>query len=158
MSATDVVDEYHEQIRGILDRRLTLCRDSVKVAGVVRGVRFEGWVPLASLRAKPNRSWIRSKHYHWALAVLCILGPFILLPFAVSPPNYILLIFGLVLYVPASWYFACALERKEVALFLNDSGVVVLDLWRNGPDAARFPEFVAAIEKQISEQSRNGSG
>jgi hypothetical protein len=40
----------------------------------------------------------------------------------------------------------------ERVLFLNRSGVLALDLWRAGPDRDRFPEFVAAIEKQISEQ------
>ena len=148
-----IIAEYHECIRGVLDRRLTLFADSVKVTGTVRGVRGEGTVPLSCLQMSPHKSWLRSKHYHWASACLFILSPFLFLPFVVVPPNFVLLAIGVVLYLPAIWYFWAARQHKEVAIFLNRSGVVGLDLWCSGPDAARFSEFVTAISKQISEQS-----
>lgn len=153
MAHPEMIAEYHERIRGVLDRRLTLFADSVRVVGTVRGTRGEGTVPLSGLHASPHKSWLRSKHYHWAVASLCILSPFLFLPFVVMPPNFVLLSIGVVLYVPAIWYFLVARKRKEVAIFLNRSGVVGLDLWCSGPDALRFSEFVAAISKQISEQS-----
>ena len=153
MTDSEIIREYHEQIRGILYRRLTLFRDSVRVVGTVRGTRGEGTVMLAGLQPAPHKAWIRSKHFHWASATLFILIPFILVPFVVSPPNMVLLTIGLMTYVPAIWYFIQSLQRKEVAIFMNRSGVVGLDFWCNGPDVERFPEFVDAIERQIREQS-----
>ena len=44
-------------------------------------------------------------------------------------------------------------SRKEMAIFMNRSGVVGLDCWCNGPDAERFPELVGAIERKTREQS-----
>lgn len=153
MSDPEIIDQYHERIRGVLDRQLTLYADSVKVVGTVRGNRGEGTVMLSGLQAIPCRTWLRSKDYHWAVAALLILTPFLWLPFIVSPPNLVVLALGIMFYVPAIWFFLHARKRKEVAQFLNRSGVLGLDLWRNGPDASRFPDFVAAISKQISEQS-----
>lgn len=151
MTSPEIIDQYHERIAGILDRRITLLKDSVKIVGTVRGTRGEGTVILAGLQSAPNKTWIRSKHYHWALALLFILTPFLFLPFVVSPPNFVLLIIGALLYVPAIVYFVKSLKHKEVASFMNRSGVVGFDFWRSGPDAERFPEFVAAITRQISE-------
>jgi hypothetical protein len=153
MTNSENISEYHEQIRGLLDRRLTLFKDCVKIVGTVLGNPIEATVLLAELQATPNKAWIRTKHYHWALALMLILSPILLLPFAVNPPNFILLIIGALMYLPAIWYFVQSQKRKECAFFLNRSGVVSLDLWRNGPDAERFAEFVAAIEKQIRDQS-----
>jgi hypothetical protein len=151
MTEHPIIAEYNERIRGVLDRRLTLFADSVKVIGTVRGVRGEGLVPLAGLQKTPHKSWLRSKHYHWSLACLFILSPFVVLPFVVAPPNFVLLSIGVVLYLPALWYFRVARRHKEVAIFLNRSGVVGLDLWCSGPDAARFSDFVTAIQRQIGE-------
>lgn len=151
MADPKIIAEYHEQIWGVLDRRLTLFADSVRVVGTVRGTRGEGIVPLSGLQSSPHKSWLRSKHYHWAAATLCILSPFIFLPFVVVPPNFVLLSIGAVLYVPAAWYFIVARRHIEVSIFLNRSGVVGLDLWCSGPDSHRFSEFVAAVSRQICE-------
>jgi hypothetical protein len=153
MPDEQIIAEYHEHIRGLLDRRLSLYAHCVKVVGIVRGNRWEGEVALTSLQASPHRTWLRSKHFHWATACLFILTPFLFLPFVVWPPNLVLLSIGAFLYVPAIWYFKISRTRNEYALFLNHSGVVSLDFGCTGPDASRFPEFVAAISKQISEQS-----
>lgn len=150
---SEIISEYHEQIRGILDRRLTLFSDSVRVVGNVRGTRGEGTVMLSGLQPAPHKAWIRSKHFHWASATLFILTPFVLVPFVVYPPNFVVLTIGLMFYLPAIWYFVQSLQRKEVAIFMNRSGVVGLDFWCNGPDTERFPEFVGAVERQIREQS-----
>lgn len=154
MSDSEIIDQYHERIPRILDRQLTLRRDSVKVVGTVRGIHGEGTVMLAGLLPEPNKTWIPTKHFHWASALLFILSPFLFLPFVVVPPNFVLLIIGVVLYLPAIWYFVQSRKHKEVAVFMNRSGVVGLDFWCSGPETERFPQFVAAITKQISEQCR----
>lgn len=153
MADPEIIAEYHEIVRGVLDRRFTLFTDSVRVVGKVRGIRGEGTVPLSGLQASPCKCWLRSEHYQWAVAFLCILTPFLFLPFVVMPPNFVLLSIGAVLYIPAIRYFLIMRQHKEVAMFLNRSGVVGLDLWCSGPDALRFSEFIALISKQISKQS-----
>ncbi len=153
MDEAITVSDYHEQIRGLVDRRLTLMTDRVHFTGTVRGARIEGAVLLSDLQPTPNRIWVRSKHYHWSLATLAILSPCAIPPFSVFPPNFVLLAVGVVFYIPAIWYFLNSKNRNEYALFHNRSGLLVLDVCRKGPDVARFNEFVAAIEKQISEKS-----
>ena len=152
MTTTDIIDQYHEHIPGILDRRLTLLKDSVKIVGNVRGVRSENTIMLAGLQPVPNKIWIRTKHFHWASALLFILSPFLFLPFVVVPPNFVLLTIGVVFYLPAIWYYVQSRKHKEAVSFMNRSGVVGFDFWCSGPDAERFSQFVAAITKQISEQ------
>jgi hypothetical protein len=152
MSNPEVIDQYHERIKGLIERRFSLLKDSVKIVGTVRGNPCEGVVMLSGLQAAPFKTWMRTKHFHWSLALLFILTPFLFLPFVVSPPNFYLLVVGMLLYLPAIWYFIRNRERKEIATFLNRSGAMGFDLWRCGPDAERFPEFVASISKQISEQ------
>jgi hypothetical protein len=152
MAESVIISEYHERIRGLLNRRLTLFRESVKVVGRVRGNPGEGTVWLADLQPTPHRMWVRSKHYHWSLAMILVLTPFLSVPFMVFPPNFLLLALVGVCYLLAILYFVNSIRRMERVLFLNRSGVLALDLWRAGPDRDRFPEFVAAIEKQISEQ------
>lgn len=152
MENREVIDQYHERIRGLVDRRLVLLEKVVTISGTVRGTPVEGNVPLELLPHTPHRMWLRSKHFHWALAVLLILTPFLFLPFVVSPPNYTLLCIGGALYLPAVWYSVRSSRRREMALFLNRSGIVALDFWRCGPDADRFPEFVRNVELQIRKQ------
>lgn len=105
MADSEIIIEYHQQIRGMLDRRLTLFRDSLRFVGTVRGTRGEGTVMLSGLQPAPHKAWMRSKHFHWASATLFVFTPFVLVPFVVYPPNFVLLTIGLMFYLPAIWYF-----------------------------------------------------
>ena len=91
-------------------------------------------------------------HYRWSLTILLLLTPMLVLPFAVWPPNLILLGIAVICYVPAVRYFVTNSKHFEIAQFVSPSGVVVLDLWEIGPDAERFQDFVSRIEAQIREQ------
>ena len=143
---------YRERIIGLSNRQFTLCPASVQITGTMVGMRIDVEIELKDLSPKSRRAWVRTMHFRWAsLALLLIGAPFIILLLA-APPVITVYIVGGIGFSASLLYFLISLRRIEVRSFMNRSGIVAFDMWRNGPERDRFLEFVQAVENQIGVQ------
>jgi hypothetical protein len=135
--------------------------DAVRVRGAFRlGSRFDVLIPLAALRAEPDR--------------LSVLAPgFWLGLYTVAVTALAAALFGVVrgrdaLWSPAGvWVFGVAaagvlaivwnVRRTEFVRFVTVAGVPAVVVGRVGPQAGEFDRFVALLEEQVRRVGASGS-
>ena len=148
------IAKYRERIRCLIDRTFELYPDRVHVFGESRGAKFDALVLISDLAGSPNRVWLRTNHYHWALITVAILSVFVIVPFLTWPPFMLALIPGICVFLPALYYLKRSLKHIEYLQFKNSGSLVILDIGCVGPDAAKFRSFTQALEHQIEQASK----
>jgi hypothetical protein len=143
--------EYHERIIGLIRRRFILTPTTMRITGKVRGNPFDAEIPLDNVVPKSNVIWMRTTYFRLASFMFV----FLLVPFLVflvrGAPDTKTLIVSCVGFGVATVCLLATLRRFELRQFANNSGLVVFDIWRSGPDSQRFHDFVNAIETRISQ-------
>jgi hypothetical protein len=155
----EVLVSYRE-VRFSVWRSFELRPDAVRVRGAFRlGSRFDVLIPLAALRAEPDRFAVRGRGYWLGLNAVVVT--------ALAAE-----VFGVVrgrdaLWSPVgAWLAAVAaagvlaivwnVRRTEFVRFVTAAGVPALDVGRVGPQAGEFDRFVARLEEQIRRVGASG--
>lgn len=116
------------------------------------GNHSECTVPLSTLRSKPDRLWLRHRAFQRVL-MLTFLGAITGTIFFVAPAPPVVCFVGTALgfiwAMMCGVVTACCWPRVEWAQWVNDSGIVVLQVASVGHERSQFPQFVNEVARAI---------
>lgn len=154
---TIAMPSYHERMWGLTHRKFQLGQSSLSITGHANGSRIDLQIDLATISPNSQRVWSRTKHFRWASGMLFAVVFPVVFVLANTRPDLSTSLFFSLLISAVIPFFLASLRRKEYRIFLHHSGVASFDIWKSGPDSARFEEFVLSVQTRINQLSSPGA-